>query len=117
MNPDRSGPMHEYWRSLDERARTPEFERWLHAEFPAAAEEWVSEIPRRDFLRLMGASAALAGLGVCTKQPLEKIAPYVKQPEQIVPSNALHFATATTIASNAKGLDLTSQEGRPKKIE
>ena len=117
MNADRSGPMHEYWRSLDERARTPEFERWLHAEFPAAAEEWVSEIHRRDFLRLMGASAALAGLGACTKQPLEKIAPYVKQPEQIVPGKPLHFATATTFAGYAQGIVVTSHEGRPTKIE
>ena len=117
MNTDRYGAMHEYWRSLDERSMTPEFERWLHAEFPAAAEEWVSEIPRRDFLRLMGASAALAGLGACTKQPLEKIAPYVKQPEQIVPGKPLHFATATTFGGYAQGIVVTSHEGRPTKIE
>ncbi|PYI93181.1 MAG: molybdopterin oxidoreductase [Verrucomicrobia bacterium] len=117
MKPDRSGPMHEYWRSLDERAGTPEFERWLHGEFPAAAEEWVSDIHRREFLRLMGASAALAGLGACTKQPLEKIAPYVEQPEQIVPGKPLHFATATTFAGYAQGIVVTSHEGRPTKIE
>jgi len=117
MNTNPSGAMHEYWRSLEERARTPEFERWLHAEFPAAAEEWVSEIHRRDFLRLMGASVALAGLGACTKQPLEKIAPYVKQPEQIVPGKPLHFATATTFVGYAQGIVVTSHEGRPTKIE
>src|SRR5438105_4798612 len=102
---------------LHDCARTPEFERWLHAEFPRAAEEWVSEIHRRDFLRLMGASVALAGLGACTKQPLEKIAPYVKQPEQIIAGKPLHFATATTFAGYAQGIVVTSHEGRPTKIE
>ena len=106
-----------YWRSLDELAHTSEFEHWLHAEFPAAASEWGSELHRRDFLRLMGASLALAGLGACTKQPLEKIVPYVKQPEEIVPGKPLRFATATTFGGYAQGIVVTSHEGRPTKIE
>jgi len=68
------------WRSLEEWAARPEFEPWLHREFPQGASEWTNEIQRRDFLRLMGASVALAGLGACTKQPIEKIVPYVDQP-------------------------------------
>src|SRR5437588_2926518 len=106
-----------YWRSLDELAHTSEFEHWLHAEFPAAASQWRSELHRRDFLRLMGASLALAGLGACTKQPLEKIVPYVKQPEEIVPGKPLRFATATTFGGYAQGIVVTSHEGRPTKIE
>ncbi|MDB6147145.1 MAG: molybdopterin oxidoreductase, iron-sulfur binding subunit [Spartobacteria bacterium] len=106
-----------YWRSLEELSGTAEFERWLHAEFPAAAAEWGSEIHRRDFLRLMGASLALAGLGACTKQPIEKIVPYVKQPEELIPGKALRFATATTFAGYAQGIVVTSREGRPIKIE
>ncbi len=86
------------WRSLDELAETPEFESWLQREFPRGASEWTNELHRRDFLRLMGASVALAGLGACTKQPIEKIVPYVDRPEEVIPGKPLHFATATTFA-------------------
>ncbi len=105
------------WRSLEELAATPEFEAMLQREFPRGASEWGDEIQRRDFLRLMGASVALAGLGACTKQPIEKIVPYVDQPEEIVPGKPLHFATATSFAGYGQGIVVTSHEGRPTKIE
>ncbi|CAN5610073.1 TAT-variant-translocated molybdopterin oxidoreductase [soil metagenome] len=105
------------WRSLEELAATPDFETWLHREFPRGASEWTNELHRRDFLRLMGASVALAGLGACTKQPIEKIIPYVNRPEEIVPGKPLRFATATTFAGYAQGIVVTSHEGRPTKIE
>ncbi len=111
MNPQK------YWRSLDELAATPEFQRWLHAEFPEGVSEEASELHRRDFLRLMGASLALAGFGACTKQPIEKIVPYVKQPEEIISGKPLRFATATTFGGYAQGIVVTSYEGRPTKIE
>src|SRR4051794_38649264 len=82
---DRKSP--ELWRSLDELAATPDFQDWLHREFPRQASEWVESpadgVSRRRFLQLSGASLALAGLTACTKQPLEHIVPYVKQPEEI----------------------------------
>ena len=105
------------WRSLEEWAAAPEFERWRHREFPQAASEWTNEMQRRDFLRLMGASLALGGLGACTKQPIEKIVPYVNQPEQVVPGKPLRFASATTFCGYAQGVVVTSNEGRPTKIE
>ncbi|MFU8829888.1 MAG: TAT-variant-translocated molybdopterin oxidoreductase, partial [Phycisphaerales bacterium] len=49
-----------YWRSLDDLAQTPEFKDFLHREFPANASELLSS-SRRDFLKIMGASVALAG--------------------------------------------------------
>nr|MBA3651261.1 TAT-variant-translocated molybdopterin oxidoreductase [Chthoniobacterales bacterium] len=105
------------WRSLDELAETPEFEAMLHREFPRGASEWTNEMQRRDFLRLMGSSVALAGLGACTKQPIEKIVPYVDRPEEVIPSKPLHFATATSFAGYGQGIVVTSHEGRPTKIE
>ncbi len=105
------------WRSLEELAATPDFENWLHREFPRGASEWTNEVHRRDFLRLMGASVALAGLGACTKQPIEKIVPYVDRPEEVVPGKPIHFATATTFAGYGQGVVVTSHEGRPTKIE
>lgn len=107
----------QYWRSLEELAATPEFETWLHWEFPRGASEWTNELHRRDFLRLMGASLALAGLGACTKQPLEKIVPYVEQPEKVVPGKPLYFASATSLGGYGQGIVVTSNEGRPTKIE
>ncbi len=106
-----------YWRSLEELAGTPEFEDWLHREFPRGASEWGDELHRRDFLRLMGASLALAGLGACTKQGTEKIVPYVNQPERVIPGKPLYFATATTFGGYGQGIVATSHEGRPTKIE
>ncbi|MEP7249556.1 MAG: TAT-variant-translocated molybdopterin oxidoreductase [Spartobacteria bacterium] len=105
------------WRSLEEYAEHPDFANWLHREFPRGASEWTSEIHRRDFLRLMGASVALAGIGACTRQPIEKIVPYVDQPEQLVPGKPLYFASATSFCGYAQGIVVTSNEGRPTKIE
>src|SRR5215207_4558825 len=76
-----------YWRSLDEIAETPEFTSVLHREFPQSASEWDDPQGRRRFLKLMGASIALAGLSsaACSVQPEEKIIPYVRQPEEFIP--------------------------------
>nr|MDP9122700.1 TAT-variant-translocated molybdopterin oxidoreductase [Acidobacteriota bacterium] len=80
----------EFWRSLDELAATPDFQEMLHREFPRQASEWVEEqgdggVSRRGFLQLASASLALAGLTACTRQPLERIVPYVQKPEAVVP--------------------------------
>src|SRR5712692_5438435 len=72
----------EYWRSLDELADSRVFEEFVRREFPQQAEEWDDPLERRTFLKLMGASLALAGLSGCVIQPPEKIIPYVKQPEE-----------------------------------
>src|SRR6201999_632360 len=66
-----------YWRSLDELAGTPEFEAAVSHEFPQHSSEWIDPVSRRGFMKLMGASMALAGLAGCTKQPDEPIYPYV----------------------------------------
>ena len=51
----------EYWRSLEELAGSPEFQEMLHREFPKGASEWLDSVSRRGFLKLMGASLAMAG--------------------------------------------------------
>src|SRR5436309_276450 len=86
-------------------------------EFPPGASEWPAGVSRREFLRLSSATLALAGLGACTKQPLEKIVPYVEQPEVVIPGKPLRFATATQFSGFGQGLLVTSYEGRPTKIE
>src|SRR5205809_5731545 len=105
-----------YWRSLEELADTPEFQEFVAREYPQHAETWDDPIERRTFLKLMGASLALAGLSGCVYQPAEKIVPYVKQPEEEVPGKALYFATASTLGRIATPLLTQSTEGRPTKI-
>jgi molybdopterin-containing oxidoreductase family iron-sulfur binding subunit len=107
----------EYWRSLQELASSPEFEEKLKQEFAPGAEEWPEGLDRRRFLQLMGASLALAGVGACTRQPLEEIVPYVRQPEEIVPGKPMYYATALTLGGYARGVLVESHMGRPTKIE
>ena len=106
-----------YWRSLGELADTPEFREYLHREFPAQASEWNDPKGRRDFLKLMSASLALAGIGACTKQPTEAIIPYVRQPEDVVPGRPLFFASAIVHRGYAHPVLVESHMGRPTKIE
>ncbi len=74
-------------------------------------------VARRTFLKLMGASLALGGLGACTRQPAEEIVPYVRQPEDLVLGQPLYFATAMPTGGAAIGLLVESHEGRPTKVE
>ncbi len=106
-----------YWRSLEELADTPAFREMLHREFPRQASEWLDPVGRREFLKLMTASLGLAGLTSCTRQPTEKIMPYVRAPEEIVPGKPLFYATALPFRGYGMGVLVESHMGRPTKIE
>jgi len=106
-----------FWSGLEQVAGSPEFEEMLHREFPRFAAEWPDGVSRRNFLRLSAASLGLAGLTACTRQPIEKIVPYVKQPEEILPGRPLFFATAAVVGGYATGVLAESHEGRPTKLE
>jgi len=107
----------EYWRSLEELAGSAEFQEMMHREFPKGASEWLDDVSRRGFLKLMGASMALAGMTGCTKLPLEPIVPYVKQPEQVIPGRPMFYATAFTLSGIAAPILVESHLGRPTKVE
>jgi MoCo/4Fe-4S cofactor protein with predicted Tat translocation signal len=107
----------QYWQSLDELSETPEFRALVQREFPAQASEWFDPKGRRGFLKLMGASIALAGATACTRQPDELLVPYVRQPEEIIPGRPLYFATAMSLGGIATGLLAESHVGRPTKLE
>jgi MoCo/4Fe-4S cofactor protein with predicted Tat translocation signal len=107
----------EYWRSLEELAGSPEFQEMLHREFPKGSSEWLDSVSRRGFLRLMGASLAMAGMSGCTKLPLQEIVPYVRQPEQVIPGLPTYYATAFTLSGYANPLLVESNTGRPTKVE
>src|SRR5580704_7710074 len=108
----------QYWRSLEELAEDPNFEELLHNEFPRQApSEWDEGVDRRDFLRLMAASLAFAGLSGCGRTPEQTIVPYVKQPDGMVLGKPQFYATVMPFGADAIGLLVESHEGRPTKIE
>ena len=111
----------EYWRSLEELAGTAQFEELIHSELPRHAAAWTGAVDRREFLKLMGASLALAGISGCLSPapapPDEKIVPYVNQPETIVPGKPLYFATAIPMEGYGRGVLVESHMGRPTKVE
>src|SRR5213594_901264 len=107
-----------YWRTLEELAEDPKFEELLHREFPRQApSEWDDSVDRRDFLKLMAASLAFAGLSGCGRAPEQHIVPYVKQPDGLVLGKPQFYATAMPFGADAIGVLVESHEGRPTKIE
>ncbi len=106
-----------YWRSIDELQGTAEFEAAVEREFPSSAQEWVDPVSRRGFMKLMGASMALAGLSGCTKQPDEPIYPYIKAPEDLVLGKPNYFATAHPLATGAVPTLVKADQFRPIKID
>ncbi len=105
-----------YWRSLEELADTAEFRAWVAREFPDGASEMLGGATRRHFLKIMGASFAMAGLAGC-RWPEEKIVPYARRPEGRNPGQPVQYATAMELAGAATGLLVTSYDGRPIKVE
>ena len=106
-----------YWRSLDELFSVDGFKDFLHREFPRQASEWIDDEGRRNFLKIMGASLALAGLSACTRQPTEYITPYVEAPEQAIPGKPMFYATAFPVKGIASPVLVETHEFRPTKVE
>lgn len=107
----------EYWRTLEEMTDGPEFQEFVAREFPQHAEEWHDPVERRTFLKIMGASLALAGLTGCAIQPTELAIPAVKPDPNQQPGKALFFATAMPLSGVATPLLVRSNDGRPTKAE
>src|SRR5438552_15219748 len=108
-----------YWRVVGELCDTPEVREWLEREFPAGAaqlegDEW----SRRDFLKLMGASMALAGVGLTScRRPEAHLVPFTKSAEWTIPGKPLFYATAMPRRTGAMPLVVTTHDGRPTKID
>jgi MoCo/4Fe-4S cofactor protein with predicted Tat translocation signal len=106
----------DYWRGLQEREKPVEFVEDAKSEFPVGAdspEGW----ERRDFMKLLGATTALATMVGCAPEPTEKVLPYTQRPEEMKPGLPLHYATSMVLDGYALGLLVRSNEGRPTKIE
>ena len=116
-NPTSSSAGPRLWRSIDEYADSEEFQRYLGREFPERAPEWLDPASRRTFLRLMGASLALAGVSTAgcdfDATPPEKVLPYVRQPDEIVQGQSLSYASALSLNGYGVGVLVESNMGRP----
>ncbi len=110
---DASGPR--LWSGIDELHGDPAFQAWVDAEYPAAAEFTPSA--RRQFLKLMGASFALAGLAGCEKSPFVAALPYVDQPENEQVGAPRYYASAVTFQGYAQPVIATTHSGRPTKLD
>ncbi len=115
--PSEHGP--QWWRSMEERARQNRSELLaaMQAEFPKGhfttpASDESSDVSRRGFLTLVSSALALAGAEGC-RRPLEKILPYQKMPEQVIPGVPAHYATVYSRRGEAVGLLVESLDGRP----
>ncbi len=109
------------WRSAGQLEDTPEFRGWLDREFPRAAAELSNEgeveTSRRSFMKLMGASTALAGFGLAScRRPESYIVPYTEAPEWVIPGKATYYASSMPRAAGATPLVVTTFEGRPTKL-
>jgi molybdopterin-containing oxidoreductase family iron-sulfur binding subunit len=107
----------QYWRSLEEVADTPEFQTWMEDEFPNRST--LMQIDRRSLLKFMGAGMALAGLSGCRGVFLgqDKVVPYVRQPEELVPGKPMFYASAMVLGGYATGVLVEQHMGRPTRIE
>ena len=124
-----------FWKSLDDKNRPEEAAKRAETEVAAtaaaadatlvklrrgrtekSADATDASIGRRGFMYFAGATAALAAEG-CARRPVEKIMPYSKAPEHVLPGVANHYASVRQYRNDAIGIVVESHEGRPTKIE
>ena len=118
--PDNGGS--KIWRSLGELESTERFQDSLDREFIDGSAQMETEeereVSRRSFMKLMGASSALAGMGLAAcRRPESLIVPFIDSPEWSVPGKPVHFASSMPRANGAVPLVVTTHDGRPTKLE
>ncbi len=115
VDPKKKAPR--YWRSVAELEGRLEFQEFMEREFAQPLQELPLDSPeRRRFMQIAGASLALAGVTGC-RWPEEKILPYSRRPEGLVPGEARHFSTMMELGGAAVGLTVASYDNRPIKVE
>jgi Fe-S-cluster-containing dehydrogenase component/anaerobic selenocysteine-containing dehydrogenase len=116
-----------FWTSLEAKADPAAHQKRAAAEFidgvsgsdllTGAANADSMRVDRRSFIGIAGAAGALLGLEGCIRRPEDKILPFTRQPEYVLPGIALHYATTARSGGDVLGLLVTTHEGRPTKVE
>jgi len=106
-----------HWRSLEERAETREARQAAHDEFKPGAmdpsDPPSTNLSRRTFLTLVGATTALAATVACDKKGRSTVVPYTKRPQEVVPGVANYYATSFPEGRRAYSVLVKTREGRP----
>ncbi len=103
------------WAGIEELSDDPQLEAYIDAEYPAVQQ--FSKTARREFLKLMGASFALAGLSGCEKSSFVAALPYVDQPASETMGLPRYYATAVLLDGYAQPVIATTYAGRPTKLD
>jgi molybdopterin-containing oxidoreductase family iron-sulfur binding subunit len=104
-----------FWRSIEEYQNSDAFGDMLRAEFPSLFELW--QVDRRELLRVMGASLALAGMCGCTPERSNDAVPFVNRPDGFLEGRVEHYATAVPFNGYAQPVLATTSAGRPIKLD
>lgn len=103
------------WTSIEELEHASALDSWITAEYPVAAT--FAPVARREFIKLMAASFALAGLTGCERSPFTPALPYVDQPDAATIGVPRHYATAVMLDGYAQPVLATTHDGRPTKLD
>jgi len=104
-----NNPKPRFWRSLEEHGEDLE----PQAEFlPGAAEPPIPGLSRRNFLELLGASAALATAVACDRKGVPLV-PYTGRPTEVVPGVSNLYASTFPEGARAWPVLVKTREGRP----
>jgi MoCo/4Fe-4S cofactor protein with predicted Tat translocation signal len=105
-----------FWMTVDQAENPAEFAANAPGEFSEKLlPDGAGELDRRNFLKVSGAGALMAALAGCTRRPVQKIVPYVTNPEEIIPGMPNFYASADP--ATGYGLVLKTREGRPIKVD
>jgi molybdopterin-containing oxidoreductase family iron-sulfur binding subunit len=108
-----------YWKSLHELADTPALREAIDKEFPGYDPNQMVSQSRRGFLKLAGASMALAGITLtgCRRWPKENIVEQTSRPQGRIPGVPERYASMMELGGFAQPLLVTTYDGRPIKVE
>ena len=113
---DREKGRGQIWRSFADRRGDEHLQKRRENEFMEGASDPPTAASRRSFMKIMGASMAMAGLAAC-RRPEQHILPYARKPEQQIPGVPRFYATAMPFRGVSRGLLVESSDGRPTKVE
>lgn len=109
-----------YWLDMEQYSNDPAFWERAETEFQSSPlredESNQGGWARREFLKLMGASIAMASAG-CVRRPVQKIVPYNTQPEEVTLGIPNFYTSSYFDGTEGLGVLIKTREGRPIKIE
>lgn len=102
-----------FWQGLDQLLEQPDFRDKVDRHFPVFAG---FDLARRDILKCLGATLALAGLDGCERQADETAMPFVRNPAG-GPGAERHYASAVELDGVGQPIIGICRDGRPVKLE